>query len=143
MCIRCHGNTSTTTASDLLYNQYIHYFLVRNYLVTIYNTDCMCDGSNMREYVSTSMPYYSRFPNDNLLRGNTTQDSWNLSICILRIIKRYKKNITHLNLHRGYTRSLLMQIGTPWQLKITAPQAATTALLVAGVALWHAPGGRF
>ena len=30
-----------------------------------------------------------------------------------------------------------------WKLKITAHQAATTALLVAGLALWHAPGGRF
>ena len=37
----------------------------------------------------------------------------------------------------------LCRLATPWKLKITAPQAATTALLVAGVALWHAPGGMF
>jgi len=37
----------------------------------------------------------------------------------------------------------LCRLATPWKLKITAPQATTTALLVAGLALWHAPGGRF
>ena len=40
----------------------------------------MCNGSNMKEYVSTSMPYYSRFPNDNHLRRNTILDSWTLSV---------------------------------------------------------------
>ena len=44
-----------------------------------------------------------------------------------------------------------MQIGNtmdqsraiPWELKITALQTATMALLVAGVALCHATGGSF
>jgi hypothetical protein len=34
-------------------------------------------------------------------------------------------------------------MATTWKLKILAPQAATTVLLVGGVALWHAPGGNF
>jgi len=37
----------------------------------------------------------------------------------------------------------LCRLATPLKLKITASQAATTAFLVAGVALWHAPGGSF
>lgn len=127
MCIRCHGNTSTITAADLLYNQYIRYFRIRNYLVTIYK-NCTCNGSNVREYVSTSMPYYSRFLNDNLLRGNTIQDSWNLSIFLYYVSSDDTRNMIHtLTSTAGIidhppTDYYLCRQATPWQLKLTAPK---------------------
>ena len=43
----------------------------------------------------------------------------------------------------SFTDYFLWRLPTPWKLIITAPQAATTALLVAGVTLWHAVGGSF
>jgi hypothetical protein len=33
----------------------------------------------------------------------------------------------------------LCSLATPWKRKLTPAQVATTALLVVGVALWHAP----
>jgi len=61
----------------------------------------------------------------------------------MRVTSKRKLSYYRLGWEAGITDYYLCRLATPWKLKITAPQAATTALLIAGVALWHAPGGSF